>query len=168
MKKLLVLCLMIGVIAVNSVPVFADAPAEDDWSEISQTVKTFDDGSYMVVTLLELSDDLSQISDTETVSSVSKSGKKTVNHYSDNGDLLWTYVLYGKFSYVYGKSSVCTSSTSSNNIADSSWSLKSNKTWPDNDSAKASAVFVKKVLFVTTKTCNVELNIKCDIYGNLS
>ena len=127
---------------------------------VSNVVETYEDGSYAVITVSE--------SISSSVRGTVKSGTKTTNYYSDNDTLLWRHIQHGTFDYTYGVSSVCTSASYSHTIYNDSWSLKSGKAWIDGNSSEGTATFVKKVLFVTTKTVNVASNLRGDIYGNLS
>lgn len=161
MKKTFVsLILIISMITSTIIPAFAAEPASNEISE-SVTITYLDDGSYIVKTIVS--------NPVESRSSTFiKTGNIVASHYSGDDELLWQYTLYGEFLVNSGVSAVCTSATYTQNIYASSWSFSNGQATASGNTAYGFGTFKDKVLFVTIKTVDVDLNIVCDIYGNLS
>lgn len=161
MKKTFVsLILIISMITSTIIPAFAAEPVSNEISE-SVTITYLDDGSYIVKTIV--SNPVESRSSTFT-----KTGNIVASHYSGDDELLWQYTLYGEFLVNSGVSAVCTSATYTQNIYASSWSFSNGQATASGNTAYGVGTFKDKVLFVTIKTVDVDLNIVCDIYGNLS
>ena len=161
MKKTFVsLILIISMITSTIIPAFAAEPVSNEISE-SVTITYLDDGSYIVKTIV--SNPVESRSSTFT-----KTGNIVASHYSGDDERLWQYTLYGEFLVNSGVSAVCTSATYTQNIYASSWSFSNGQATASGNTAYGVGTFKDKVLFVTIKTVDVDLNIVCDIYGNLS
>lgn len=161
MKKTFVsLILIISMITSTIIPAFAAEPVSNEISE-SVTITYLDDGSYIVKTIV--SNPVESRSSTFT-----KTGNIVASHYSGDDELLWQYTLYGEFLVNSGVSAVCTSATYTQNIYASSWSFSNGQATASGNTAYGVGTFKDKVLFVTIKTVDIDLNIVCDIYGNLS
>lgn len=125
-------------------------------------VEYYNDGSYTITTT-----NTTVQSPVTRASTYVVTGERIVNLYNSSDELQWTYTLIGKFTVVYGESVVCTSSTYSYEIYNSSWSLTAHENTYRNNIASGTATFKKKVLFITTNTHNVDVEIGCDVYGNV-
>lgn len=134
--------------------------SETNGSTVSTTIEYFDDGSYMVTTIEE--------STTPRVSELTKTGSKTLNYYNPDDELVWKYVLTGKFYVVMNVSAECIESTYSYTIYDDSWSLTAHNNYCSANVAHGTATFKKKVLFITTSTQNIEETLTCDLRANLT
>ncbi len=164
MKKLLaVICTLVLLACVFSLNASAlTTPSE---TVINETVEYFEDGSSVVITVVEYSQN-EGISPRVTRT---KTGAKSYIYYNSSGDMLWKFVLNGTFQYdAADNSATCVASSYSKTIQDSSWSLKTASATRSGAKAIGNATFVKKVLGITTKTKSCSLELKCDINGNLS
>lgn len=158
MRKFIVLMILTASIILSTIcPVFA---AQTTSAE-ETTITYFDDGSYLIKTI---------ISDTvpPRATTFTKSGNIVASYYDGDDTLLWEYTLYGEFEVVSGVSAVCTSATYTQTIYANRWSFSNGQATASGNTAYGVGTFKKKVLFVTTSTVDVDLNIVCDIYGNLS
>ena len=168
MKKCFLSALLIlFMLCSSSVPAIAAAPltntAEVDFlslTEISETVEYFDDGSYLVTTI--------KTTPTPRAEVYTKSAAKEVTLYDSDDVIQWNYFLIGTYTIETGVSSVCTNSTYQYNIYVNKWSLTDHSNWYSGNMAYGTAVFKKKVLFITTSTQNIEGAVKCDEYGVVS
>lgn len=127
------------------------------------TIYYYDDGSYTIVSpVLEVA--------TQTTRAAVNSKTESVNatNYASNGDVNWVYTLYGYFTYEEGVSCTCTNATYTTSISGSGWSFSNGSSSWSNNVAYGSGVFKHKVLFITNNTVNVNLQIHCDSYENLS
>lgn len=125
-------------------------------------VEYYNDGSYSITTINTILESSSSRATTYIVT-----GERVVDLYNSSDELQWTYTLVGKFTVVYGESVVCTSSTYTYEIFNNSWSLTDHSNSYRNNIASGTATFKKKVLFITTNTHNVDVEIGCDVYGNV-
>lgn len=125
------------------------------------------DGRYIVVTLI--TDDISSLSlNSRQSTSFTKIGNKFATCYDKNNNLEWKYTLSAEFSVVEGVSATCTNATYTQTIYASGWSFSNGNATKSGNTAYGAGTFKKKVLFVTTNTVNIDINISCDAYGNLS
>lgn len=97
-----------------------------------------------------------------------KLGEKIVNLYDSKDNLQWTYTLTGTFKVNEGVSAVCTNSTYSSVIYEKSWSLSAHENSYSDNIAYGTAVYKRKVLFITTNTYDIDVSIGCNIYGNIA
>lgn len=123
----------------------------------TNTVIYLDNGSYIIVTCE---------CDNSRIAGV-KNGKKTHNYYNANGDLQWTVILSGTFSY-NGSVSVCTAASCDVSIYNSDWYVVSKNAELGGISAQGYAAMGRRYQGVTVETRNVSLTITCDANGNLS
>ncbi len=134
--------------------------------ETSSTTVRFEDGSYMVTVIRQSSITKSTISTKSTT--YTKLGEKIVNLYDSKDNLQWTYTLTGTFKVNEGVSAICTNSTYSSVIYENAWSLTAHENSYSNNIAYGTAVYKKKVLFITTNTYDIDVSIGCNIYGNIA
>lgn len=149
MKKIVSMCLafLFGLMVFPAT--FASAEAEE--------VIYFEDGSYCVTTITYGGE---RASNTRT-------GNKTTSYYASDGTKLFALTVSGVFLYD-GNTVKCTSSSYTNAIYDSAWSLKSATASKSGATATASGTFVKKVLGITMNTKTLTPTLTCDKDGNLS
>lgn len=157
MKKLISILTIVMLLLSSSCFVHA---SEASNSTVSTDIEYFDDGSYMVTTIEE--------SATPRASELTKTGSKTVDYYNSDDELLWRYVLTGKFYVVINVSAECIESTYSYTIYDDNWSLTAHDNYGEANVAYGTATFTKKVLFVTTSTQDIEVALTCDLRANLT
>ena len=161
MKKfiycILVCCLMLSSTLITA---YADS-FSNNGHVISETTDILDDGTIITITVVEENDLLTRATTTKT-------GTKTYTAKKSNGDVLFTFSVKGTFSVNSGVSATCTSSQVSHSITDDSWSCKDSSSSKSGNTAKGTATFIKKILFVTTDTKDVSISLKCDKNGKLS
>lgn len=140
----------------------AVTPFTDSAIVLHQQTEYFEDGQYVIISLQYITPYSSGFSRT----SQTLSAKKTYTGYNQDGEALWSFILYGDFSVETGVSSQCIRSSYSTNIYNSSWNVDSASSYTTGNMAVGDATFEKKLLFITTdtKSCHVELS--CDINGN--
>lgn len=171
MKRILTtLVLAITMICVATLPALATEPellpTPTSVTEASDGTTTvfYDDGSTLTISPVYVTSEQSLA----RAAAKTVSGGKDATYKDSDGNLEWKYTLSGTFSYVPGVSSTCTSATYKNNIYDDSWSFSDGSATKSGNKAIGKGTYVKKFLFITTKTCNVDISITCDTYGNLS
>ena len=164
MKK--IFAIILAICTISSMTVFAHAAddaqtANNNYDEII----CFNDGSYLLTTVAveNTNDDIALTSTTYT-----KTGVKTISHYSSNDELLWQYKLTGKFSVKEGISVTCIDSSYSQTIYSSKWHFSDGNAYIENNAAHGQGTFKEKILFITTETKVIDATIYCDIYGNIS
>ena len=165
MKKIIIFTILFSVMLSACIPANASSESFVESHENSE-VMYFDDGSYMITTLTEKNIEYSQYNATR--SAYIRTGTKTANYYSDDDELIWTYTLTGEFNVNSGISVVCTNVSASQTINSSSWGFYDENTYIEHQVARGKGFFKNKVLFVTVKTVEVDLFIRCDVNGNLS
>ena len=133
------------------------ALAADD-SEITQTIVSFEDGSYLVTTITV--DTQPTTDDRGTVST--KSGTKHHNYYNSSNELMWTFRVHGRFSYD-GSSAKATFADYSYDIYHSGWSFGSASASYSGATATASG----KLSFYGVST-PVSVSLTCSAKGVLS
>ena len=116
-----------------------------------------EDGSYFIVTLQAI----------ETRTNATISGNKSYSYYTNNGELKWTAVVHGTFTYT-GISAVCTASSCDVTIYDAGWYVASKNVGKNANAATVDLAVSKKVLGITVDTVSVSLTLRCDKYGKLS
>ena len=125
--------------------------------EYDGNVIYLDDGSYIVVTVVE----------SGLRSSGTRSGQATYDYYDSDGVCGWTAALTGTFTYT-GSSATCTASDCNVTIYDSAWYTVSKSVSKSGNSATADLTMGKKLLGVTITKVPLELILSCDANGNLS
>lgn len=164
-KRVVSFLLLFCMLFAMSVPTFAlesEATKIDILSltEVSESIEYFEDGSYLVTTI--------KSTPTPRAEVYSKSAAKEVTLYDEDDEIQWNYFLIGTYTIETGVSCVCTNSTFEYNIYVNKWSLTEHNNWYSGNVAYGTAVFKKKVLFITTSTQNLDGSIACDAYGVIS
>lgn len=147
--KRLVCCILLAALIVGVLPVYATA-AETESIYLS-------DGSYIAV----------RVYDHGTRVSGTVRGGKEYTHYDNDGSVNWKAVLNGTFTY-NGSSAICTDSSVSITIYDSSWYTISKSASKSGNKATASVTMGQKVGGITVARVPVSLTLSCDANGNLS
>ena len=130
--------------------------AAEDTSEQAICIY-YEDGSCLEIIIAE---SLSRASSTKT-------GSKTFNYKDSNGNLCWTAVLHGTFTYT-GTSATCTASSCNVSISDSAYYVVSKTVGKSGGSATATLTMGRKLLGITISKNTYELKLTCDKNGNLS
>lgn len=166
MKKILLSSfLAVIMLCAMVLPAYAsEAVPESVQNSDGFTVIYYDDGSCITISPVYVSE--SEVS--ARASTQTKTGSRDVTFTDTNGNVEWKYTLSATFSYVYGSSVSCTSSTYKNNIYDSSWTFSNGSATRSGNTAYGKGHYTKKVLFVTTKNYDVDISVSCDKYGNIS
>lgn len=97
----------------------------------------------------------------------SVTGTKTHTCYDGDGNADWKAVLTGSFT-CSGTSAICTSSSVSVTIYDSSWYTISKSAAKSANVASASVTMGCKILGVTYNKVTTPITLTCDANGNLS
>lgn len=150
MKRTIISLLLVFMLLLAAFPVRVFA-AEND------SIITFDDGSYILVELIESS----------TRATNSKTGQRVYNYYDSGSTLLWKAVLTANFTYT-GSSSTCTSASCSVTVYDSDWYQVSKSTSRSGNTATTQLTMGHKVLGVTVSKPSYTITLSCDANGNLS
>lgn len=116
-----------------------------------------DDGSYMIIRVHE-----SDLRLTGT-----KSGNKTYEYYASNGELQWSAVLFGNFTYT-GATSSCSASNVSVTVYNTEWQIVSKGANRNGNVAIGEVTMAKVVLGVTISRITHNMSLTCDANGNLS
>lgn len=146
MKKAISLLTAVLLVFCMALPVMASDPSEE-------TVLTFEDGSYLVVTL-----DTAPL--TRTTSPVAA---KTYSYYDVDDERKWDYTLMTQFSY-NGSTSEALDTRVSVSIYDRAWSLAENNDYCQGPYAIGEAVFEHS----SGETVPITVTIYCDKNGNIS
>ena len=161
-KRIFAIFLLVCMLAALFVPAYAAAPTatEAEFEVCSTNIEYFEDGSYLVTTIKETPSSRATV--------YSKSGSKDVTLYNSDDEVQWIYTLIGTYTIETGVSVVCTNSTFTYTIYEDKWSLTEHSNSYSENKAYGTAIFKKKVLFITTSTQNVHGYVECDAYGVIS
>lgn len=161
-KKLTVLlCLIISCLIVSNVSYTAFAISPND-EKVLETVKYYDDGTYMVITVLDKTPNQMRSSQ------YYKSGSKTYTLYNKDGVELWHFTVHGTFLIDPGSTVTCTSATYNISISNSAWNNASASSYPSGNQAIGDATFQKSLYSITVETANCHVVLTCDSNGNFS
>lgn len=123
----------------------------------TENIIYLDDGSYIII----------EIDQQDARTTGTKTGSKTYTYTAKNGDVEWTAVQRGTFSYT-GSSSTCTSSSCDVSIDNTAWYVYSKISEKSGNSATTELTMGRKVLGITVDKYSISLKISCDANGNLS
>lgn len=168
MKKGIWSIILAAVLLCSAVmPAYATIAEPAPTSEILEdgtTVVYYEDGSSLTISpTYVIEENSSARSSAQTVT-----GGKDVTCKDSDGNLEWKYTLSATFSYVPSISSTCTSAWYTKTIYDSHWSFSDGSATKSGNTAYGKGKFVKKVLFITGKTYDIDICMSCDKYGKLS
>lgn len=160
MKKILSLFLAIVICGICIVP--ANAESEMLHTDNSGTVVVYEDGSSLTISPIQYI----EINSRATAST--QDAYRTYTYKNSSDEIEWEFILNATFSYVYGSSVTCTDTSYDYTIYKDSWKFSDGSTSSSGGTAYGYGTFKNKFLLITTKTINVEAEITCDVYGNLS
>lgn len=166
MKKIIgVVCLLFVLLISTNQKVSASGnELLDDFTLISSETKYFEDGSYIVYETLEQKNDVLLFS-----SSYTKTGTRNVTKYDSNNKVQWIYTLSAEYWIEEGISVSCTKADYSTTINNSSWSFSNGSASYSGNTAYGKGKFTYKVLWLfPTQNVNIDIDLSCDSYGNLS
>lgn len=151
MKTIKRFCILLAVImALTTQTVSAYTTSPED-------VVYFDDGSYMMVTLLI----------NESRSGNSKTASKTFTYYDTFGVEQWAVTLYATFTYD-GTEYWTTDCSITAEILNDNWHLVSKSATMSGCGATGEFTMCKKALGITTKTVFDTITLSCSPYGVIS
>lgn len=116
-----------------------------------------DDGSYIVI----------RIHENDMRLTGTKSGNKVYEYYASNGELQWSAVLFGNFTYT-GATSSCSASSVSVTVYNTEWRLISKESNRNGNTAFGEVTMERVVLGVTISKITRNMSLTCDANGNLS
>lgn len=131
-----------------------------------EDVTYFEDGSYIVTTMVE---EITPISRAIT----KKALKKTSTSYDSSNKAQCALTVIGSFEINMGVSVKCVGATTEKTVYQNGWSIENVSTRPDNSStSQASAIasgrFVKREVGITVQNIPVTVKVTCDKNGNAS
>ena len=80
--------------------------------------------------------------------------------------MLWSYTLYGTFSYD-GSSASCTDTDDDPVVYDTAWSVYSHSCYGSGNTAYGNVTMKKKIFGITTDTVTKNLTLSCSPTGTL-
>ncbi len=123
----------------------------------SVDVITFEDGSYLTITVEEYS----------TRATNTKNGYKRYTFYDGSNNMEWQAILNASFTY-NGTSSYCTSASCTVNIYENAWYEYSKSTTRSGNTATTELTMGQKFLGITIAKHNYTITLTCDKDGKLS
>ncbi|WP_297958886.1 hypothetical protein [uncultured Ruminococcus sp.] len=94
------------------------------------------------------------------------SGSKTYNYKNSSNQVLWSYTIYGTFSY-NGASATCTYDDDSYDIKDNNWHINSHSHYRSGNTAYGQVTMDKTFLGITIETITRNLTLSCSPDGTL-
>ena len=91
---------------------------------------------------------------------------KEYYYIDSNNNTLWKATLTATFTY-NGVTATCTAVSCSTTIYNSNWHENSVNTYPSGAAAIADVSMVRKFLFITIETVNINITMLCDKDGNV-
>lgn len=117
----------------------------------------YDNGYYAIITINV---------DYSNASKSTISGSKTYDYKDSSNQLLWSYTVYGTYSY-NGYSAACTYDDDSYDINNTSWHIDSHSHYRSGNTAYGTVTMKKKVLGITVDTVTKDVNLSCSPDGTL-
>ena len=163
-QTILALAMTLGMIGTN---VFASTLAETadtsaDGVIVNETIEYLPDGSSIVITVID------ETSIMPLATTFTKTGSKVYSARNPDGVIMWQFTVHGTFSVNSGVSATCTAASHSINIVEDAWQNQSASTSRSGNKAIGNATFIKKLLFITVDTKDIQVTLTCDSNGNLS
>lgn len=106
---------------------------------------------------------ITEIYTSNTILRTPTSKSKKISYYSKNNVFIFSLSIYASFNYTYGVSSSATSANAVVDIVNSSAVFKSKNSYVSGNTAYGTATVLYQG---SNKTLNI--NMSCDIYGNIS
>lgn len=166
MKKILgFICVLFMFFILSNQKIYAkDNVSLDDYTLITREIEYFEDGSCIIYETLEQKNNVALFS-----SSYKKTGTRTVTKTGNDGSVIWTYMLSAEYYIEEGISVSCTKADYSTTINDSLWSFSNGSSSYSGNTAYGKGTFTYKILWLfPTQTVDIDINLSCDNYGNLS
>ena len=137
------------------------AYAKNSEQVISEAIEYFEDGSSIVITVIEESPIIRG-------TSYNKSGSKRCIMKNNSGNEICSFTIHGTFSVNSGSSVTCTATSCSFSITDDAWENDSTSSYCSGNQAIGDATFIRKLLSITIDSKNCHVVLSCDNEGNLS
>lgn len=134
-------------------------PATANAADSSKSVVHYADGSYSIISIT-YDDEQTGILLAATEST--RKGTKTEDHFTDSGDLAWTFTVYGEFTY-NGRTAKATYADYSYQIYNSDWSFVSGSSSYSGSTARATGKFSWNGI-----PNSISLSLTCSANGVLS
>lgn len=131
----------------------------------SKNTEYLADGSCFVTTI-DMIPESTLISTYST--SLKRSGKKTVTYKSSSGAKLWSITVNGTFTYVKGKSALCTNSSVSTSIYSSLWKINKKSSSKTKNKATATATATQYYASTAVGSITKSVTLTCSVNGTLS
>ena len=117
------------------------------------TIQYLENGDYIIT----------EIYSSDATSRTATSKSKKASYYSQDHIFIFSITIFVSFDYTYGVRASATSANAIVNIADSSAVFKSKNSYVSGNTAYGTATVLYQG---SNKTLNI--NMSCDIYGNIS
>ena len=156
MKKL-IFSLISALLFISVTPDVASAQSPDT------KIEYFNDGSYLVTYITEISD----FSNITTYAATTKTKTKTANYYNSSNELLWFVQVKGTFTYGNG-SSKCTASEVNAGYYNSHWKLSNQSASKSGNSATASVTAKLYSGSEVFQTLHKSVTLSCSPTGQFS
>ncbi|CCV63915.1 hypothetical protein BN85403380 [Alteracholeplasma palmae J233] len=135
--------------------------------DYSSDIIYYDDGSYLVIETFSYTEISLFSLEFEVPGEYTKTGVKTVTMKKDDGSILWTYTLKTIFIINQGISARAIDSTYTTSINNGAWSFSDGNAYNISNVGYGKGTFRHKVLFITIKTVNIDIDLTCDSSGNI-
>lgn len=145
---------------------YAEEAVPPEILEESSSIEYLEDGSYIVTTIQQRQ--AGGIMPRVQIGRIYvQEGYKKIDLYNSKDELEWTYTLIGTFKITTGVSVVCTDSTYTIEIYNDDWHMTAHDNSYAGSEAYGTATMKRKVMFITTNTCDIDATVGCDEYGNI-
>lgn len=164
MKKFLfiIFTLTLCLFAVSFEKQEISANTESKGDLVSTEIEYLEDGTYLVKEQYSIQENSKARSNFRVVTH-----RTVVTQYSAADTVLWIFELIGDWFVEDGVSVQASASVINSTVNDRSWHFSlGNQTYYDNI-VHGDGVYKHKLLGITTKTVNLDINMECDVYGNL-
>ena len=173
MKRIFIFVLVLAVLCVS--PLYSTASnvvsTENNFNEIFIERINFDDGSYIITTLVVENDVSDNANSTRSDSeSYIKRAQRYAKGYDSNDELDWIVTLTGEFLVcpTCPMSGQCQSSKLTAVYYDTSWGMYDVDERCMSNNAYGACSMKDKFLGITTKIVDLEMVLTCDRYGNIT
>lgn len=163
-QAILALAMTLGIISTNvcASTLAKTTVASTNGVVVNETIEYLPDGSSVVITVID------ETSIMPLATTFTKTGSKVYSARNPDGVIMWQFTVHGTFSVNSGVSATCTAASHSINIVEDAWQNQSASTSRSGNKAIGNATFIKKLLFITVDTKDIQVTLTCDSNGNLS
>lgn len=166
-RNIAIVVLVVSLCWAMVLPSFAESANNDTFcytiTDSTEAIET-EDGGYLTVTLVTFS-----TPGNEKASTYTKTAHKYATQYDVDGNVVWRYTLTGMFSVNSGVSATCSNASYSVENNSSQWHFSDCSASASGNVAHGVGTATKKVmLIIVAETVNIDLNLTCDKYGNIT